>query len=149
MYDVVLVATDGSEGSQVAVDRGVSLAAATGATVHFLHVVDAGIEAAASGVGTVAGELAESLDAMASDALDDAAAVAEDAGVPFERATMEGFPHAVIGEYRERVGADVVVVGASGQSGLGSRLLGSTSDRVVHESSVDVLVVRGDDESDG
>ncbi|WP_227131607.1 universal stress protein [Halorubellus salinus] len=142
MYDVVLVATDGSDGGLAAVERAVSLAAATDATVHCLYVVDVGVSMAASGVGTVAEELTESLRKMASDALDDATAVAEAAGVDHERAVVEGLPYEVITAYRDEVDADVVVVGASGESGLGARVLGSTSDRVVHESSVDVLVVR-------
>ena len=40
MYDTVLVATDGTEASAVAVERGVALAREHGATLHALYVVD-------------------------------------------------------------------------------------------------------------
>jgi nucleotide-binding universal stress UspA family protein len=142
VYQTVLVPTDGSDASAAAVEQAVELADAFGATVHFLYVVDVGTEMAASGVGTVADELTTSLEEMASDALDSAAARAEDAGVPHERVTREGFPHEVIGAYSEEHGIDLVTLGASGRSGIGGRLLGSTTERVVRSVDTSVLVAR-------
>ena len=61
MYAEILVPTDGSDASMVAVEQGVELAAEFDATVHFLHVVDVGTEMSASGVGNVANELTTTL----------------------------------------------------------------------------------------
>lgn len=143
MYQDVLVPTDGSDASAAAVDHAVSIADRYDATVHLLHVVDLGTEMSASGVGTIADELTSTLESEADDALDDAGSRAEEAGVDYERTTVEGVPHeAIVAQAADRE-VDLVVMGASGRSGLREHLLGSTTDRVVRSTDVPVLVVRG------
>lgn len=142
MYDDVLVPTDGSESSTAAVEQGVSIAEPRGATVHFLHVIDVGTEMSASGVGTIADELTETLKGEAEDALDEAVARAADAGLEYERVLLEGDPHESIAEYSAEHGVDLVVMGASGRSGLKEHLFGSTADRVVRSVETSVLLAR-------
>lgn len=96
----------------------------------------------ASGLGNVADELTETLDEMASEALDRAGSRADEADVPYERAIVEGFPHEAIQEYGADQDVDPVVMGASGRSGIKERLLGSTTDRVVQSVPTSVLVAR-------
>jgi len=55
---------------------------------------------------------------MATAALNPATTRAEDAGVPYERTTLEGFPHEAIAEYSAEHDVDLIVVGASDRSGL-------------------------------
>jgi nucleotide-binding universal stress UspA family protein len=72
--------------------------------------------------------------------------VVEVAGVPVETKCVEGVPADVIVAEAGR-GYPFVVMGARG-SGLAGRersLLGSVSDRVLRQSPVPVLIVRGDD----
>jgi nucleotide-binding universal stress UspA family protein len=142
MYDELLVPTDGSEGSEAAVEQGVAIADRFDATVHFLNVVDIGTEMSASGVGTIAEELTETFEAVADRALGDAKARAEDAGVPHERTVVEGLPHEAIAEYAVRHDVDLVVMGASGRSGIAEHLLGSTTDRVARSVDTSVLIAR-------
>jgi nucleotide-binding universal stress UspA family protein len=142
MYEAILVATDGSDTSTAAVEQAVELAAEGGGTVHFLSVVDVGTEMSASAVGDIADDLAESLETVATDALDAAVERAEDAGISYERTVLEGFPHEAITAYSTDNDIDLVVVGASGRSGITTRLLGSTTDRVVRSAEVSVLVAR-------
>lgn len=142
MYRDILVPTDGSEGSEAAVDQGVTIASQQGATVHFLYVVDVGEEMSASAVGTVADELAAAYQQEADDALDDAAAHADQAGVTHERVTLEGIPYEAIVQYGEDNDVDLVVLGASERAGLRDRLLGSTAERVVRSADSSVLVAR-------
>ena len=52
MYDNILVPTDGSDTSEVAIDHAIDLALKYGATVHALYVVD--VDATSYGLGTVA-----------------------------------------------------------------------------------------------
>lgn len=143
MYDRILIPTDGSDASAQAVEEGVAIAADANATVYFLHVVDEGTMAAASGVGTIAGELAESLRDVAEEALSDATATAAEAGVEYERAVIEGIPHEAIEAYAAEHDVDLVVVGVTGQTGLKEHLLGSTTQRVAQSVDESVLVARG------
>lgn len=142
MYEELLVPTDGSEASERAVDQGVELAAEFDATVHFLHVVDVGTEMSASAVGNIADDLTTTLEQMATDALDSATTQAEAAGVPYERAIFEGFPHEAIVEYSTDHDIDLIVMGASGRSGITEQLLGSTAERVTRAVDTSVLIAR-------
>lgn len=145
MYHDVLIPTDGSEGSGAAVEQGVTIASDRGATAHFLYVADLGEEMSAAGVGTVAEDLEATHQREAADALDAAEERADEAGVPAERVTLEGVPHEAIVTYAEDEDVDLVVVGASGESGLRERLLGSTSEHVVENADASVLVARDSD----
>ncbi|WP_455448282.1 universal stress protein [Natrinema thermotolerans] len=142
MYDDVLVPTDGSATSEAAVEQAVSIAEGAGATVHFLHVVDVGTEMSAGASGNIAPQLTETLEEAAESALDEAASRAETAGVNYERLTREGDPHEVIEAYCDERDVGLVAMGASGQSGVKERLLGSTTDRVVRSVEASVLVAR-------
>ncbi len=142
MYDEILVPTDGSDASAAAVAQGVAVAERFGATVHFLYVVDVGVEMSASAVGDVADDLAETFEEVAGDALDAAEARAEEVDVPHDRTVLEGVPHEAIAEYAADHDVDLVIVGATGRSGLGERLLGSTTDRVAHSVDASVLIAR-------
>ena len=142
MYDDVLVPTDGSESSTAAVEQGVSIAEPHGVTVHFLHVVDVGTEMSASGVGTIADELTETLEQEADNALDQAVEQADEADLEYERVLLEGDPHESIAAYSAEHGIDLVVTGASGRPGLKEHLLGSTADRVVRSAETSVLLAR-------
>lgn len=140
VYDDILVPTDGSESSAAAVAQGVSIADARGATVHFLHVVDVGTEMAAP--GNVAPDLTETLEQEAEAVLDAATAEAEEADVTYDRVVLEGVPHEVIAEYSTDNAIDLVVMGASGRSGIKDHLLGSSTDRVLRSVETSVLVAR-------
>lgn len=142
MYNDILVATDGSDSSTAGVEQGVSIAESHGATVHFLHVIDVGTEMSASGVGTIAEELTEMLEQEADEALDEATAQANEAGVNNERVLLEGVPHESIADYSTEHDVDLIVMGASGQSGLKEHLLGSTTDRVIRSVETSVLLAR-------
>ena len=143
MFSQILVPTDGSDASLVAVDQAIAIASRFGTTVHFLHVVDVGTEMSASGVGDIADDLMETLDDMAADAIDTAESRAEEAGVSYERTVLEGFPHEAILDHSADHDIDLVVLGESGQSGLKEHLLGSTTDRVAQSAETSVLIARG------
>lgn len=142
VYDEILVPTDGSDASLEAVEQGVAIAERFEGTVHFLNVVDVGTEMSASGVGHIAKELSESLETMAEEALTEATSRAEDEDVSHERAILEGVPHEAIDEYSAEQDVDLVVMGATGQSGLKEHLLGSTTDRVSQSVDTSVLIAR-------
>jgi nucleotide-binding universal stress UspA family protein len=60
----------------------------------------------------------------------------------------EGEPADAILAAAESEGADVIVIGSSGKTGVGRILLGSVSDDVIRRSTVPVMVVRAARERD-
>jgi len=142
MYHDILVPTDGSDSSTAAVDEAVAIADGEAATVHFLHVIDEGTEMSAGASGMIAPQVTETLEAEAESALDDAERRAENAGVTHDRTIREGDPHEVIAAYCDDADVNLVVMGASGRSGLKEHLLGSTTDRVVRTVETSVLIAR-------
>lgn len=54
-----------------------------------------------------------------------------------------GAPHRALVDVAQRVGADLLVVGASEEGGAIRRMIGSTADRVVRKATCPVLVARG------
>ncbi|RBI59487.1 universal stress protein [halophilic archaeon] len=110
-------------------------------TVHFLHVADIGAEMSESGVDNNANELQESLTDMAEEALTGAESQAEEADVHYDRTILEGDPYEAIVKYSADSGADLVVMGASGQSGIKEHLLGSTTDHVSQPVDTSIQIV--------
>jgi nucleotide-binding universal stress UspA family protein len=66
------------------------------------------------------------------------------AGVRIQSRILSGNVVDKICEYAEEVNADMVLVGSRGLGNIGSLVLGSVSERVVHKCSRSVLVVRGE-----
>ena len=63
-------------------------------------------------------------------------------GVPVERIVRFGDPTAEILDEAEAFGADLIVVGTGGRSGIGRVLLGSVAERVFAKATVAVMLVR-------
>ena len=55
-----------------------------------------------------------------------------------------GAPHRILIETAEEIGADLIVVGATGFGPFAAELLGSTADRVLRKAPCPVLIVRGE-----
>ncbi len=63
-------------------------------------------------------------------------------GVPEDNAVIEvGPPRSVISDVAKRLDVDLILVGSHGRHGL-QRLLGSTSQGLLHDAPCDVLVIR-------
>lgn len=63
-------------------------------------------------------------------------------GLEVEAVVREGYPATVIEEEAGRLGADLVVIGTRGLTGLKHLLLGSTAERVVQKAPCPVLTVK-------
>ncbi|WP_265112264.1 universal stress protein [Halosolutus halophilus] len=142
MFNDILVPTDGSDSSTAALNDALKIADRETTTVHFLHVIDVGTEMSAGASGMIAPEITETLEEEADTVLDDAVNRAEEAGVTYNRTIREGDPHDEIATYVADYDIDLIVMGASGRSGLKEHLLGSTSDRVIRTVETSVLLAR-------
>jgi nucleotide-binding universal stress UspA family protein len=135
-YRNVLVAVDGSECAAEALDRAVSLAAESGATLHVLSVVDLG------GLGIEAYSGIETLVETAEEIVEEAAAVAEAAGVEtVEHVEAGSSPARVIRAYLADRDVDLVAMGTRGRTGVERYVLGSVAERTVRTAPVPVLTV--------
>jgi nucleotide-binding universal stress UspA family protein len=145
MYKRLLIATDGSELAQKAVEHGLVLARALGAAVIAVHVTQPWTSVAIGEVPVVLPPA--NYDRMAADTaqsvLADVAMAAKADGVPCEtlhvkeRMPAEGILQAAAAER-----ADLIVMASLGRTGLARLLLGSQASEVVHKSTVPVLIVR-------
>ncbi|MFC4439511.1 MULTISPECIES: universal stress protein [Natrialbaceae] len=137
MFDTVVVATDGSDSVNRAVDVALDLADRFDADVHALSVIDASeVDASPEQLRE---ELRTALETTADAAI---ATVASRTNAEVTTAVREGRPAAEICEYAREVDADVLATGTRGRHGENRLLLGSVAERVVRRSPVPVLTVR-------
>ena len=64
-----------------------------------------------------------------------------EAGVECDELVREGYPASVIEEAAEEAGADMIVMGSRGLTGIKHLLLGSIAERVVQKAHIPVLCV--------
>ena len=81
-------------------------------------------------------------EAAAVAALKDTETVLEKSGRPVTTRSEWGQPATVIADIAQKEGFDLIVMGSRGQGQFAGILLGSVSDRVVHQSRVAALIVR-------
>ncbi len=138
----ILIATDGSEHTKKAVDYGISVAKATNAKLHVIYVVDT--SAFASIPMDAAWEsMYELLKQEGDEATRYVANIASANGIETKKAIVEGHPADEIINYAKENSIDLIVMGTLGKSGLDRFLLGSVAEKVVRNSEIPVLVVRG------
>jgi len=141
MYETILVPTDGSDQADAALDHAVSLARENDATIHLLYVADTNRDS----VTTVGGRVVDALEAEG-ERVTSETSERLDSDVEIVDTVETGDPVETILDYGEMVGADVIVMGTHGRSGLDRYLLGSTTERIVRLSSIPVLTVREESE---
>ncbi|MFT4933117.1 MAG: nucleotide-binding universal stress UspA family protein [Natronomonas sp.] len=137
MIDSVVIATDGSESVERAVDVALDLARRFDAAVHALYVVDT--EEVNSSPERLREDLAAALEEQAEDAL---AEIEGRADRDVVTAVRSGRPADEITTYAREHDVDLVATGTRGRHGENRFLLGSVAERVVRGCSQPVLTVR-------
>ncbi len=141
--NTILVPVDFSPGSEAAVEWAQALADAFSARFILLHVVDTSTSAVIGGPG---GVLAPPPPPMLLDELRDEArkAVAELASrVPGATTLIrEGAPRQEILVAAKDLGADLIVMGTHGRTGLAHLLFGSVAEHVVRHATAPVFTIR-------
>jgi nucleotide-binding universal stress UspA family protein len=148
MFKHIVLATDGSSASRAALDTAVRLAREHAAVLTAVYVVDPypylGLgEANPMGLHAYLSAAREHAAAAHSQVLREVAVAAP--GVDLRLALLEDV-HAAEGivAAARTAGADLLVVGSHGRRGVDRVLLGSVATRVLRQSPVPVLVVRGE-----
>ncbi len=141
MFQQILIPTDGSECSQVAVRKGIELAKLTAGSITFLHVIDIAVERMISTWALpVISEQHAVLEREGDKALAWALELAKEAGVEAKTKIIRGHPAPAIVEIAKD--HDLIVMGTHGLRGLERMFLGSVADGVLHQSQTPILVLR-------
>jgi nucleotide-binding universal stress UspA family protein len=144
-YQTVVVGTDGSDSSYLAVDRAARIAADTGAT---LVIACAYHPARAEDVNRATDELGADVayqvvgSTPAEDTVRTAAERARKQGATkVDTVVVDGEPVPTLTTVVEEREADLLVVGNRGLNTLAGRILGSVPSEAARKSKVDVLIV--------
>ncbi|MBO2449871.1 universal stress protein [Actinomadura barringtoniae] len=143
-YRTILVGTDGSETSFLAVDRAAQLAAATGGRLLLASAYHPMPTRERLSAADRLGDLSYKVQGSnpAEDALRAARERAVAAGAKeIEEIAVEGDAVDVISKIAGDRSADLVVVGNRGLNSLAGRLLGSVPANLSHRSPCDILIV--------
>lgn len=121
-YKKIIFATDGSPSARQALTAAVSVAKAHRSTLVLVNAYD---------------------NDVARSPLEEAEAVAREAGVKVSTMSAHGSASDVVVEIADQQDGDLIVVGSRGLSRTQRMLIGSVSHRVAHHAPCDVLIVRG------
>lgn len=146
MFKNIMIATDGSETSESAAEIGIEIARLSGGKVTAIYVIDLLRLSHLPGYTTLPGlgkQLLELMQKEGREATEQVEQKARDAGVVCEGVVAEGDPSEELLRRSKELGADLLILGAKGRSGLDRILLGSVAERVARHSRVPVLLVPG------
>lgn len=138
----VVVATDFSEASVVAVETALNLAMESEATLYFLHVLELPITGFDPMIGLAVASPWEDWRQEAFSRLKELVPENWDRQASIRLEVMVGSPSHTIAEFAKDRDADMVVVGTHGYGGLARMLMGSTAEALLRESPCQVLVVK-------
>lgn len=145
MYSHILIATDGSELAQRAVEQGLALAKALNAKVTAITVTEPWT-AAVSGEWAVSFPIEEYEKGAAASAekiLVGVQEAAERLGVQCNGVHIKDqYPAEGIVEEAKAVGCDLIVMASHGRRGIAKFMLGSQASRVLAQTTVPLLIVR-------
>jgi len=141
MYDAILIPYDGNDESKRAAEHGIELAAALGAAVHALYVVDLPGAPRTVYVRDDEEELREEYHEYGEDVTAQVCEMAGEAGVDCTTALRTGSPAEEIVAYADEEGLDAIVMGSAYKGKFGA-VLGGTSDKVVRTSPIPVITTR-------
>lgn len=136
IFDDVLVATDGSDGSMAAAEQGIGIAEMYGTTVHALYVVDTNTYAFEDVPRSIVGILKESGNA----GLDEIVEIGREVNVEVETSFRRGMPSRELLDYADENDVDLFTLGTHGRTS--EVHLGSTTERVIRTAEQPTLTVR-------
>lgn len=141
--DPIVVGTDGSPGAEAAIRKAIELAGGSGATVHLVAAYPG--RSTLERLGMTARQDTVDMRGVAMDVLARDERRFADAGFTVEKHAREGDPAHVIADVAEEQKAGMVVVGARGNAGGGTRFtLGNVASKLAHHAPRSLLIVRED-----
>jgi len=145
MYQHILIPTDGSELSKIALHEGIALAKVLGARVTALTVTTPFhvFTSDPSMIADTAGQYEKHVEALANQRLNTAKNIALMATVPCDLVHVEHeHPYQAIIETAQNRGCDVIQMASHGRRGASALVLGSETLKVLTHSTIPVIVCR-------
>jgi nucleotide-binding universal stress UspA family protein len=143
MYKRILIATDGSDKSNLAAQEGMDLAKALGAEILALNVInEVVIASAVRQLGANRKDVEDKLTESGKKAADAIKKMGDAAGVKVDPIVRMGSPAQMVIDVARNEGADLIVMGSHGESGASKLLIGSVVQKVLYWATIPVLVVR-------
>lgn len=139
LFEKILIATDGSERNQSAVEKGLEIARACGSTVYAVYVIEEKMLTSAPSEVSTAGVYAK-LEEEGESAVKRVQSIAKGANV--EPVVLSGRTAHEITRFAQEKKVDLIVIGTLGKSGIGRLILGSVAEMVIRTSDCPVMVVR-------
>ena len=140
MYHRIVVGFDGSDSSRRGLQEAVRVAQLTGAEM-LVTLVEEHLPKYPSAMSETTEER-ETVDIYFAELSREAEALGREAGVRLGVRIVAGSAPKLLCDVAKEVRADLLVIGASGRSGLWGSVLGTTADKVVDHAPCSVLVVR-------
>jgi nucleotide-binding universal stress UspA family protein len=145
MYSRILIATDGSELADKAVDQGLDLAKTVGAKATIVRVTNLPAPIVYEGVVVAlpTEEVRQEIAARVTEYFSAIRQKATAAGVDIETVQVEhDFPWQAILDAAKQKGSELIVMASHGRRGISAMLLGSETQKVLTHSTIPVLVCR-------
>ncbi|WP_306058940.1 universal stress protein [Natronococcus wangiae] len=137
MYQELLLATDGSDGARQATDHAIELANRLDAALHVVSVSEEGPHAEKK-----RDQMRADLEDQAAEALERAETDAAGHGIEVATTIRHGVPQDEIIDVAKEHGADMIIMGTVGRTGLDHLIVGSVAEEVVRNAPVPVVTVR-------
>lgn len=141
-YRLIVCPVDFSDTSRQALMAAIDLAARLKAEVRVMHVYQLPASALPEGVLETLSDLEATIEERLQEQLDRFVEEVDAQGVKVTTGLCEGVPYVEITEAADELGADLIVIGTHGRTGLAHLLLGSVAERVVRTANMPVLTVR-------
>jgi nucleotide-binding universal stress UspA family protein len=151
MMKRVMIATDGSDTSNMAAMIGVDIARRANGSVTAVYVMDTSRLSHLPGYASLPG-LKEKILKLMQDEGQQATQFVEDRAqmmdVPCHKVIEQGNPSEVILKAAQEQKIDLLVMGSIGRSRMEKFILGSVAEKVVLQSRIPVLLIKGDQAQD-
>ncbi len=142
MFKHILVPTDFSDEAEAACNHAKELAKALGSSVDLIHVLQVPIPIASYGVVIDFDDIHNQMRNSANERLESLASKIRDAGLKVNTHICEGAPDRAIVDTARKLGADLIVMGTRGLSGLKHVIIGSVAERTLRTAECPVLTVK-------
>lgn len=136
----IVVATDFSDVSLVALEAAFNLDLGSNATLYLLHVLEMTV-----GIDPTVGWIRPPNDDLYDEAMKQLCSLVPENSpkkMTIERHIVAGSPITEIARFAKEKDADLIVVGTHGRTGLARMLMGSTAEGLLREAPCQVLVVK-------